>query len=197
MKNDLFRSCGHCWVFQISWHFEGSTFTASSFRIWNRSTGILSSSLALFVEMLPKAHLTLHSRVLALGEWSHHCSYQGHEDLFLYSSSVYSCHIFLISSVSVRSIPFMSFIVLIFEVVLEKTLESPLDCKEIQPVHPKRNQSWVFIERTDVEAKAPILWPPDEKGWLIWKDPDARKRLKVGEEGDSRGWDGWMASPTQ
>ena len=90
----------------------------------------------------------------------------------------------------------MSFIVLIFEVVLEKTLESPLDCKEIQPVHPKRNQSWVFIERTDVEAEAPILWPPDAKGWLIWKDPDARKRLKVGEEGDSRGWDDWMASPT-
>ena len=58
-------------------------------------------------------------------------------------------------------------------VVLEKTLESPLDCKEIQPVHPKGDQSWVFIGRTDVEAETPILWPPDSKSWLIWKDPDA------------------------
>ena len=58
-------------------------------------------------------------------------------------------------------------------VVLEKTLESPLDCKEIQPVHPKGNQSWIFTGRTDVEAETPILWPPDEKIWLIGKDPDA------------------------
>ena len=57
-------------------------------------------------------------------------------------------------------------------VVLEKTLESPLDCKEIQPVHPKGDQSWIFIGRTDVEAETPILWPPDAKNWLIWKDPD-------------------------
>ena len=60
-------------------------------------------------------------------------------------------------------------------VVLEKTLESPLDCKEIQPVHPKGDQSWVFIGRTDVEAETPILWPPDVKSWPIWKDPDAGK----------------------
>ena len=57
--------------------------------------------------------------------------------------------------------------------VLEKTLESPLDCKEIQPVHPKGNQSWIFIGRTDAEAETPILWPPDVKNWLIGKDPDA------------------------
>ena len=62
-------------------------------------------------------------------------------------------------------------------VVLEKTLESPLDCKEIQPVHPKGDQSWVFIGKTDVEAETPILWPPDAKSWLIWKDPDAGKDL--------------------
>ena len=55
--------------------------------------------------------------------------------------------------------------------VLEKTLESPLDCKEIQPVHPKVDQSWVFIARTDAEAETPILWPPDAKSWLIGKDP--------------------------
>ena len=80
-------------------------------------------------------------------------------------------------------------------VVLEKTVESPLDCKEIQPVHPKGDQSLVFIGRTDVEAETPILWQPDAKSWLIWKDPDAG--LKVGGEGDDRGRDGWMASPTQ
>ena len=60
-------------------------------------------------------------------------------------------------------------------VVLEKTLESPLDCKEIQPVHPKGDQSWAFIGRTDVEAETPILWPPDAKSWLIWKDPELGK----------------------
>ena len=60
-------------------------------------------------------------------------------------------------------------------VVLEKTLESLLDCKEIQPVNPKGNQSWIFIGRTDAEAETPILWPPDAKSWLIWKDPDAGK----------------------
>ena len=63
-------------------------------------------------------------------------------------------------------------------VVLEKTLESPLDCKEIQPVRFKGNQSWVFIGRTDAEAETPILWPPDGKNWLIGKDPDAGKNWK-------------------
>ena len=84
-------------------------------------------------------------------------------------------------------------------VVLEKTLESPLDSKEIQPVHPKGNQSWIFIGRTDAEAKTPILWPPDAKNWLVGKNFDAGKGilLKVGGEGDKRGWDGWMVSPTQ
>ena len=60
-------------------------------------------------------------------------------------------------------------------VVLDKTLESPLDCEEIQPVHPKGNQFWILIGRTDAEAETPILWPPDVKNWLIWKDPDAGK----------------------
>ena len=59
--------------------------------------------------------------------------------------------------------------------VLEKTLESPLDCKEIQPVHPKGNKSWIFIERTDAKAETPILWPLDAKNWLFGKDPDAGK----------------------
>ena len=68
-------------------------------------------------------------------------------------------------------------------VVLEKTLESPLDCKEIQPVHPKGDQSWVFIGRTDVEAETLIFWPPDAKSWLIWKDPDAGKDWGQEEKG--------------
>ena len=82
-------------------------------------------------------------------------------------------------------------------VVLEKTLESPLDCKEIQPVHPKGNQSWIFIGRTNAEAETPTLWPPDVKSWLIWKDPDYGKNWRWKEKGTTRGWDGWMASPTQ
>ena len=68
-------------------------------------------------------------------------------------------------------------------VVLEKTLESPLDCKEIQPVHPQANQSWIFIGRTDVEAETPILWPPDVKNHLIWKDPDAGRDWGQEEKG--------------
>ena len=68
-------------------------------------------------------------------------------------------------------------------VVLEKTLESPLDCKEIQPVHPKEDQSWVFIERTDDEAETPILWPHDAKSWLIWKGSDAVKDQGQEEKG--------------
>ena len=82
-------------------------------------------------------------------------------------------------------------------VVLEKTLESPLDSKEIQPVHPKRCQSWIFIGRTDAEAETPILWSPDVKNWLIGKDPDVRKDWRREEKGNNRGWDGWTASPNQ
>ena len=70
-------------------------------------------------------------------------------------------------------------------VVLEKTLEGPLDCKEIQPVHPLGDQSWVFTGRTDAGAETPVLWPPDEKSWLIWKDPDAGKDWRQEER---RGW---------
>ena len=79
-------------------------------------------------------------------------------------------------------------------VVLEKTLESPLDCKEIQPVNPKGSQSCIFIGRTDAEAETPILWPPDVKNWLIWKDSDAGKDWRW--EKGMTGWNGWMASPT-
>ena len=82
MKTELFQSCGHCCIFQICWHVECSTFTASSFRIWNNSIGIPSPPLALFIVMLPMAHMTSHSRISVLVEWSHHCGCLGHEDLF-------------------------------------------------------------------------------------------------------------------
>ena len=83
----------------------------------------------------------------------------------------------------------------VWTVVLEKTLESPLDCKKIPPVHPKGNQSWVFFGRNDVEAETPILWPPDAKSWLIWKDPDAGKdwgQEKGMTQDEMVGWHHWL-----
>ena len=81
-------------------------------------------------------------------------------------------------------------------VVLDKTLESPLDCKEIQPVHPEGDQSWVFIGRTDAETETPVLWPPDAKNWLIWKDPDAGRDWGQEEKGTTEdemvGWHHWL-----
>ena len=111
MKTDLFQSCGHCWVFQMCWHIECSTFTASSFRIWNSSTGIPSPPLALFVVMLPKAHLISHSRMSG-SRWVITPSWlSGWWRCFLDSSSVYSCHLSLISSASVSSVQFSHSIV--------------------------------------------------------------------------------------
>ena len=98
MKTELFQSCGHCWVFQIYQRIESSPFTASSFRIWNSSTEILSPPLALIVVMLPKAHLTSPSR-MSVSRWVIIASWlSGSWRSFLASSSVYSCHLFLISS---------------------------------------------------------------------------------------------------
>ena len=81
-------------------------------------------------------------------------------------------------------------------VVLEKTLKSPLDCKEIQPVHSKGDQSWEFFGRNDAKSQSPVLWPPHGKSWLIGKDSDAG-RDRGQEEKDDPGWDGWMAPWTQ
>ena len=84
----------------------------------------------------------------------------------------------------------------LWTVVLEKTLASPLDYKEIQPVHPKGNQSWIFIGRTDAEAETPILWPSDSKNWLIWKGPNAGKDWRQQEKGmtedEMAGWHHWL-----
>ena len=81
-------------------------------------------------------------------------------------------------------------------VVLEKTLESPLDCKEIQPVNPKGNKSWIFVRRTNDEVETPILWPPNAKNWLIGKDPDAGKDWRWEEKGTTEnkmvGWHHWF-----
>ena len=81
--------------------------------------------------------------------------------------------------------------------VWEKTLESPLDCKEIKPINPKGNQFWIFIGRTDAEAETPILWSPDAKNWLIGKDPDAWKDWWQEEKGMNRAGDSWMPSLTR
>ena len=98
MKTDFFQSCGHCWVFQICWLIEWSTFTASSFTIWKSSTGILSPPLALFLVMLSKVHLTSHYRMSG-SRWVITPSWlSGLWRSFLYSSSVYSCHLLNIYS---------------------------------------------------------------------------------------------------
>ena len=111
MKTDLFQSCGHWWIFQICCSIECSILTASSFRIWSSSAGILSCPLAVFLVMLPKAHLTSHSRMSGFRWVIKSLWLSGSLRSFLYSSSGYSCHLSLIPSASVRSIPFLSFIV--------------------------------------------------------------------------------------
>ena len=104
MKTDLFQSCDHCWVFQICWHIECSPFTASSFRMWNSSAGIPSPPLHLFVVMFPKAHLTSHSRMSGSRWVITPLWLSGSLRSFLYSSSVDSCHLFLISFAFVWSV---------------------------------------------------------------------------------------------
>ena len=100
---------------------------------------------------------------------------------------MYRCEIWTIKKAECQRVD-------VFE-LLEKTLESPLDCKEIKTVHPKGNQSWIFIGRTDAEAEAPILWPPDVKNWLLGKDPDAGKDRRLEEKGTTEdetvGWHYW------
>ena len=136
MKIDIFQSRGRCWVFQICWHIECSTFTASSFRIWNRSTRIPSPPLALFTVMLHKTHLTSNSRMSGSRWVITSLWLSGSWRSVLYSSSVYSCHLFLIFSACVRSIPFLSFIVPIFAwniplislIFLKRSLVFPFYC---------------------------------------------------------------------
>ena len=115
MKTELSQSCGHWWAFHICWHIECSTFTELSFRIWNSSTGIPSPPLAFFTVMLPKAHLTWQSRMSG-SRWVTTLSWlSGSWRSFFQSSSVYSRHLFLVSSAYVRSLLFLCFIVPIFK----------------------------------------------------------------------------------
>ena len=146
MKTDLFQSCGHCWLFQICWHIECSTFTASSFRIWNSSTGIPSPPLALFVVMLPKAHFTLHSRMSGF-RWVITPSWlSGSWRPFLYSSSVYSCHLFLISFASVAA-------------AAAKPLQScPTPCDPIDGSPPGSSVPGILQARTPYNF-CPLLCP--------------------------------------
>ena len=159
MKTDFFQSCGHCWVFQICWHIECSTFIASSFRMWSSSTRIPSPPLALFVVMLPKAHLTSHSR-MSVSRWViTPLWWSGSWRSFLYNSSVYSCHFFLISSASVRSIPFLSFTVPIFAwnvplvslIFLQRSLVFPVLLFSSIPLHwSLRNSKSIQYHNFDV-----------------------------------------------
>jgi len=183
MKTDLFQSCGHCWVFQICWHIDGSTFTASSFRIWNSSTnswgnsgnsgwlyfGGLSNYLRWWLQPWnekmftpwkesydqPRQHIKKQRRYFANKSPSS-------QNYGFSSGHVWMWELDYKESLAQKNWCFWT-------VVLEKTLESPLDSKEIQPVHPKGDQSWVFIGRTDAEAETPMLWPPDLKSWLLEK----------------------------
>ena len=113
---------------------------------------------------------------------------------FNQSCGFFSCHIWLwvLNQKEGRALMNWCF----WTVVSEKIRESPLDCEEIQPVHPKGNQSWILIGRTDTEAETPILWPPNVKSHHL-KRLWCWERLRVGGEGDDRGLDGWMVSPTQ
>ena len=170
MKSDLFQSCGHCWVFQICWHIECSTLTASSFRIWNSTSGIPSHPLALSVVMLPKAHLTLHlgmsgSRWVITPLWL-----SGSWRSFLYSS-VFSCHIFLIPSASVRSIPFLSFIEPIFAwnvhlvspIFLKRSLDFPILLFSSISLHWSLRKAFLSL--------LAILWNSAFKPRIPWVNP--------------------------
>ena len=114
IENWTLQSCGHCWVFQICWHNECSTLTASSYKIWSSSAGISSLPLASFVVILPKAYLSSHCMISGSKWVTTSSQLTGSLSAYLYSSSVCSCHFFLISSASVRSLPFLSSFVPIF-----------------------------------------------------------------------------------
>ena len=165
INTDLFQFCGHCWVFQMWWCIEWSTFTASYFRIWNSSTGIPSPSLALFIEMRLKAHLTSHSRksgsrLVITPSWL-----SGSWRSFLYSSSVYSCHLFF--SASVRFIPFLSFIVPIFawNTPLERMKKMEPKQKQHPVVYVTGDGSKVWCCKSNIAKELGVLGPWIKAHW--------------------------------
>ena len=144
MKTDFFGTCGHCCVIQICWHIKCSTFSASSFRIWNNSTGIPSPLLALFVVMLPKAYLTSLSRMSGSSPVITLLWLSGSWRSFLYSSPVYSCHLFSISFAFVRSIPYLSFILATCSLA-RLTVPSVLSQKQRQGHNSKDSESSKYV----------------------------------------------------
>ena len=158
MKIDLFQSCGYCWVFQICWHIECSTFTASSFRIWNSSTGIPSPPLALFPVMLPKAHLTSHSRMSGSRLVITPLWLSGSWRSFLYSSSVYSYHLLLVSSVPVRSIPFLSFIEPIFAWTASLVSNFPDKISSLSSISLHRSLGKAFLSLLAILCNYAFKW---------------------------------------
>ena len=148
-----FQSCGHCWVFQIWWHIECSTLIASSFRILNRSTGIPSPPLALLTAALPKAHLTSHYRMSGYGLVTTPSWLSWVIRPFLYSAFAYYFHLFLISSASIRSLLFLSFIVpifgwnilLIFLIFLNRSLVFPFLLFSSIYLHCSLKQAFLFL----------------------------------------------------
>ena len=153
MRIDFFQSCGHCWVFQICWHTEHSTLVASSFRILNSSAGIPLPPLALLTAVLPKDHLTSHSRTSGSGWMTTPSRLSGSFKIFFYSSSVYSFHLFLISSASIRSLPFLSFMVLAFEwhaplivpMILKRSLVLPFLSFSSISLHCSLKKAFLFL----------------------------------------------------
>ena len=184
MKTDLFHSCGHCWVFQICWHICWD---------WRVHTAIFKMDKQqreqqweiLFCGGAPKS-LQMVTAAMKLRRLL-----LGRKAMTNLDSILKSRHYFADKGPSSHSYGFSSGHVWMWELdykeslapknwcfwtmLLEKTLESSLDCKEIKPVHHKGNWSWILIGRTDAEAETLILWPPDAKNWLIGKDPDAGK----------------------
>ena len=183
MKTDLFQFCGHCWVFQICWHIEGSTFTASTFRIWNRSTGIPSPPLTLLVVMLPKAHLMSHSRMSG-SRWVIPILWlSGSWRYLLYSSSVYFCHLFLISSASVRSLPFLFFFEPIFawNVLLICLIEFCQDnalviANTLFQQHKRRLYTWTLPDGRPWNQIDYILWSQ------IWRSSTQLAQTRLGAD---------------
>ena len=150
MKTDLFQSCGHCWVFQICWHIECITLTALSFRIWNSSTGIPSPPLVVFIVLLSKAYLTSHSRMSGCRWAIRALRLSGSWRSFVYSS-VYSCHLFLISLLLLG--PFLSFIVPLFAwkvpfvslIFLKSSLIFPIPLFSTISLHWSLRKAFLFL----------------------------------------------------
>ena len=149
MKTDLFQSCGHCWIFQICWHIECNTFTASPSGIWNSSTGIPSPPLALLIVMVPDAHLTSHSKMSGSGEWAHHRGYLGHEDLFctvlLYILATSYQYLLLLLSFSVLSFCLFALYIEFSKQECWSGLHSSLVDHVLSELSTKNCLSWVAL----------------------------------------------------